>query len=67
MGIIPDSLTTSNSSPYITNIFGGQIYIETNTKTYGNEGETFMIATQVPKEICTVLATYDWGKPTSSG
>ena len=65
MGIIPDSLTTTNSWPYITNAFNGGVFISYD---YETPEDAFIITFQkLPKEACITLATMDWGSPSSSG
>ena len=64
MGIVPDSLTTSNSYPYITNVFNGNVMID----YWSGYGRAFTVVyTGLPKEACVALATNDWGSPSSSG
>ena len=75
MGVVPDSLATSNNRPYITNIFGGDVSIfDANSYGTGPNGEeppsfgTFIVLfTGLPKDACLSLATMDWGSPSSSG
>jgi hypothetical protein len=65
MGIIPDSLSTSNSYPYITNAFNGGVYISSD---YFTDDDAFIVTFQgLPKEACVTLATMDWGSVSSSG
>ena len=63
MGILPDSLTTSNSYPYITNVFQGGVYIS----SHWSHKEFTIVYNGLPKEACITLATYDWGSKHSSG
>ena len=64
LGIIPDGLTTSNSYPYLINVFQGSVNID----YWWSFGKTFTVVYDgLPKEACVALATYDWGSPSSSG
>ena len=63
MGVIPDSLTTSSSWPYITNSFGGNVLISLNSKH-----SLFEIDYRgLNKSACVALASYDWGDRSSTG
>ena len=64
MGVVPDSLATSNNWPYIKHSFNGEVEIDTliNGSKYFSVGYGGL-----PKEACIALATYDWGDKYSSG
>ena len=57
MDIIPDSLITSNSWPYIRNNFGGPVHIQ---RKYG-EKAFYISFGQMPNEACLSIASLDWG------
>ena len=57
LGVIPDSLTTSNSWPYISNNFGGPVHIQ-NSRI----DKSFYISFgNMPNEACLSIASLDWG------
>ena len=73
MGVVPDSLITSNNWPYIRNEFGGMIRIQSDVASSNKGWDTaFIIGIEaepdpIPKEVCIALATMDWGSISSSG
>ena len=66
MGVVPDSLTTSDTYPYLTNTFQGNVFIENITM---NNGTSYFSVgySGLPKEACIALASYDWGDRSTTG
>ena len=65
MGVIPDSLATSNNYPYITNTFNGRVFI---TEDFYSSTSAFLLHfSGLPKEACIALATSDWGSKNTTG
>ena len=66
MGIVPDSLTTLNSWPYITNVFGGPFEIHVGGRDNYSDNKAFFVGFRdLPKNVCLEIATKDWGDASS--
>jgi Tfp pilus assembly protein PilE len=74
MGVVDDAMATSKTatSNKLTNVFGGNVWI--NTDKSGVKGEdsdakgAFVVSLDgLPREACVSIATNDWGSNYSSG
>lgn len=67
MGVIPDDLST-DSRGYITDIFGGNVSVESVYNEYEHNYNLFMVGFEgLPEEACISLATANWGNTEQSG
>lgn len=67
MGVIPDDLST-DSRGYITDIFGGNVLVESVYNEYEHSYNLFMVGFEgLPEEACISLATANWGTTDQSG
>ena len=64
MGVIPDSLKTSNSWPTMINSFNGVVLIYQHHSGQRYFGISY---NGLSKDACMSLATYNWGDKSSSG
>ena len=68
MGVIPDELSTGFQFGRITNVFGGNIRVESVYNEYEHSYNLFMVGFEgLPEEACISLATANWGTTDQSG
>ena len=63
IGVVPDEMGTNSGAYFGTNAFGGWVEIW----DYFTDGVFAIGLYDIPKQVCTVLATMDWGNVNSSG